>query len=142
MREFFDEAPPTHPNNTTSFTANLHSQETSSPYQSPYLRKSIVHNTNHPQRSTQPPVILTETAMGLLKSGIKYGGIAYAINRISKGVASHQEGKTATPPAQQSQQPQQPPQYHGRGPYYDQSGYLHQNWCDSTCGHQCNGKKN
>ncbi|KAM0700598.1 hypothetical protein Q7P35_012319 [Cladosporium inversicolor] len=83
--------------------------------------------------------------MGLLKSGIKYGGIAYAINRISKGVASHQDGKTATPPAQhgqQPQQPQQPPQYLGRGPYYDQSGYLHQNWCDSTCGQQCHGKKN
>jgi hypothetical protein len=78
--------------------------------------------------------------MGLLKSGIKYGGIAYAINRISKGVAAHQEGKTATPSGQHAQQPQQPSQHPGRGPYYDQSGYLHQNWCDSTCGHQCNGK--
>ena len=77
--------------------------------------------------------------MGLLKSGIKYGGIAYALNAISKGVAAHEEGKAATATAKYSQQAQQPPQYRGQGPYYDQSGYMHQNWCDSSCGHQCNG---
>jgi hypothetical protein len=80
--------------------------------------------------------------MGLLKSGIKYGGIAYAINSISKGVAAHQEAKTSTPSGQNGQQPQHPPQYRGQGPYYDQSGYLHQNWCDSSCGHHCNAQGN
>jgi len=79
--------------------------------------------------------------MGLLESGIKYGGIAYAVNAISKGVAVHEQSKTATASGQYSQQPpQQPPQYRGQGPYYDQSGYLHQNWCDASCGHQCNAK--
>jgi hypothetical protein len=80
--------------------------------------------------------------MGLLKTGIKYGGIAYAINSISKGVAAHQEAKTSTPSGQNAQQPQQLPQYRGQGPYYDQSGYLHQNWCDSSCGHHCNAQGN
>ena len=86
--------------------------------------------------------------MGLLKTGIKYGGIAYALNAISKGVAAHEESKTATATTttsnqySQHQRPQQPPQYRGQGPYYDQSGYLHQNWCDSSCGRQCNGRAN
>jgi hypothetical protein len=85
--------------------------------------------------------------MGLLKSSIKYGGIAYALNAISKGVAAHEEGKIATATtsnqySQQQPQQQQPPQYRSQGPYYDQSGYLHQNWCDSSCGRQCNGKVN
>jgi hypothetical protein len=83
--------------------------------------------------------------MGLLKTGMKYGGIAYAANAISKGVAAHQESKTSTPSGQylqQPQQPQQPPQYRGHGPHYDQSGYLHQNWCDASCGCQCNAQAN
>jgi hypothetical protein len=87
----------------------------------------------------------TNTTMGLLKQGMKYGGIAYAANAISKGIGAHQESKSNTTSGQylqQPQQPQQPPQYRGQGPHYDQSGYLHQNWCDASCGRQCNAQAN
>ena len=79
--------------------------------------------------------------MGLIKSGIKYGGLAYAANAIGKGVAAHQDNKMAAP-APSTQYSQQPPPYRSQNPHYDQSGYMHQSWCDATCGRQCNGQKN
>jgi hypothetical protein len=84
--------------------------------------------------------------MGLLKTGIKYGGIAYAINAISKGVGAHQESKASEAsksdnPSGQYMQQQQPPAYgQNQGPRYDHTGYPHQSWCDTSCGRQCNGK--
>lgn len=80
--------------------------------------------------------------MGLLKSGIKYGGIAYAMNAFGKGIGAHQENKQALPAGQYMQQPQQqqPPPSYSQGPHYDHTGYLHQSWCDSSCGRQCNGR--
>lgn len=86
--------------------------------------------------------------MGLLKSGMKYGGLAYAARSIGKGVAAHEENKAATASTKPTtiaahdqynrQQPQQgPPQ--GPPPYEASNdwGYVHASWCDGSCGGQC-----
>lgn len=64
--------------------------------------------------------------MGLVKSGIKYGGLIYAVNVVSKSVAAHHENKTVTPPMSGDlQRPQQPPASRSQGSQRDDSGYLH-----------------
>jgi hypothetical protein len=81
--------------------------------------------------------------MGLLKTGIKYGGIAYAMNAIGKGIGAHQESKTDMPSGQYQHQQQQPPAYgQTQSPRYDHTGYPHQSWCDASCGRVCNGRAN
>jgi hypothetical protein len=102
------------------------------------------HKKNQPTPNTLPQQTLQSKTMGLLKTGIKYGGIAYAINAIGKGIGAHQESKTDMPSGQYMQQQphqQQPPAYgQNQGPRYDHTGYPHQSWCDTSCGRQCNGK--
>lgn len=63
--------------------------------------------------------------MGLVKSSIKYGGLIYAVNVISKGVAAHHESKTATPPMSEGfQRSQEPLADLKQSPQPDTAGYL------------------
>lgn len=64
--------------------------------------------------------------MGLVKSGIKYGGLIYAVNVISKGVAAHHESKRSSPmmseDLQRSQEPLADP---NQRPQPDNTGCLY-----------------
>lgn len=74
--------------------------------------------------------------MGLIKSGIKYGALAYVASQASKAFASHEEKKQE--PRSSSPETRAP-----RGlwepPVYEDNGYVHQRWCSGECGHQCRG---
>lgn len=72
--------------------------------------------------------------MGLIKSGIKYGALAYVASQASKAFASHEEKQVNTisqpPEARAPRGPWEPPAY-------EENGYVHQRWCSGECGHQC-----
>ena len=70
--------------------------------------------------------------MPLLRQGMKYGSLAYVAHEAGKAVSSHRDKSPAPVPAP----PQQPNQYR------DASGYLHQSWCNASCGQHCNVAQN
>lgn len=79
--------------------------------------------------------------MTLLRDGIKYGAMFGIAREAGKSFNKHEEQKQ-NPQYQQYQQ--QPPQYQQQQQYQpqqfrDQSGYLHQAWCNGQCNSQCNG---
>jgi hypothetical protein len=122
----------------TSQTNSSTTASTLSPANQP-----IPSRTLHLERTTP-----RNKTMGLLKSGMKYGGLAYAARSIGKGVAAHEENKAATASTkpttiaahgqynrQQPQQgyPQGPPPYEAANGF----GELHASWCDASCGGRC-----
>ena len=66
--------------------------------------------------------------MGLISGAIKLGAVAVVANQGVKAYEKHKHGKVA--------QQQQHGQYRE---LRDASGYLHQPWCNGSCGSQCNG---
>ncbi|KAK4609186.1 hypothetical protein CLAFUW4_14325 [Fulvia fulva] len=71
--------------------------------------------------------------MGLIKSGMKYGSLAYIANQAGKAIGGYSQ-------SHQQQQPQQagrPALYARHGQFRDASGYLHQSWCNGRCGQRC-----
>ena len=126
----------------TSQTNSSTTASTLSPANQP-----IPSRTLHLERTTP-----RNKTMGLLKSGMKYGGLAYAARSIGKGVAAHEENKAAaastttprTSTASVYRQQQQQQQQRGAEelPSYEASsrrGYVHASWCDGSCGGRCSG---
>lgn len=90
--------------------------------------------------------------MGLIKDGIKYGALFGVAHEGFKAMGNKQQ-------QQQQQQPQQPyyPPQQGYQPqpqpnravqendgaqmWNDGNGYLHQAYCNGSCGSQCNNVK-
>jgi hypothetical protein len=77
--------------------------------------------------------------MAIVKQAIKYGGLAYAAKSLGKAAVSiHSNHQSSPQPNQQHQQAyysQQPPAYNAN------PGYVHQPYCNGTCGNVCSNPK-
>lgn len=79
--------------------------------------------------------------MGLIKTGMKYGALAYVANQAGKAFSSHEDKKQQSQSRSQSPEARAP-QHPWEVPVYEDNGYVHQRWCSGQCEHQCRGTEN
>lgn len=84
--------------------------------------------------------------MGLLKSGLKYGALAYVAKEAAQAFSSHDQEKhdnsraqSQSPPCDQSSHA---PRHAWEPPVYEEwadgpGQYVHQRWCNGVCGRMC-----
>jgi len=85
--------------------------------------------------------------MGLIKTGLKYGALAYVASEVGKAFSSHEDKKQQSRShgeekqshsQSRSQSPEvRAPQHPWEVPVYEENGYVHQRWCSGECGREC-----